>query len=275
MLYERLKDTYTYKQYKRVPLGLLLPLYYWTNGFGPASYQEKLFRYSFGFLPTTLPNPKGRRDTLRIHDLNHIASGVPNTNWFEEARQNAWELGSGCPGVAKFFNLATVFFALFLWPIRSGKIFRSFVRGRRSQNFYGKSNEELTVYMGRPLKDALSELHIPSPSEVINPTWTDRLLFLGFVLLSIVSMPLFTLLSVAGIFFSLGYALTHRGKLWQPKGSPELRTFPTEILSVLEKMKEGKPVEYFDFINLLTKLQNPKLLEELHGLDPILFPGKK
>lgn len=126
------------------PLSLLQARarYFQENGFGErGGYDEPWVDFKVGPLPFPFPNTKARVRAVAYHDLHHIVTGY-RTDLAGEFEISAWELGAGCKdfGAAWALNLAGVAGGLVLAPRR---VFRAFVRGRRSQTMYGDAIEEL------------------------------------------------------------------------------------------------------------------------------------
>src|SRR5215470_7236628 len=70
-------------------------LYFKLNGFpADGGYKDPLIRVQMWRIPVWLPNTKGRRKAVRLHDLHHVLTEYPTT-WRGEAEISAWEIASG------------------------------------------------------------------------------------------------------------------------------------------------------------------------------------
>ncbi|MCW3127107.1 MAG: hypothetical protein JWO03_2765 [Bacteroidetes bacterium] len=100
------------------------------NGGADARWVKlKLGRFYIPF-----PNTPGRKEAVKYHDIHHIVAGYPTT-WSGEAAIGAWEISTGCGDyrAAWIFDLGVFALGLFIFP---RTIFRAFIRGRRSLNFF-------------------------------------------------------------------------------------------------------------------------------------------
>lgn len=109
--------------------------YFRANGLGDdGGYVQNWVKIKLGPVPVWIRNTRGRRAALAKHDLHHIATGY-DTTLVGEAEIGAWELGSGCGHyyAAWLLNMGAVAIGLLIAP---RKVWRAFLRGRRSQNLY-------------------------------------------------------------------------------------------------------------------------------------------
>ena len=107
-----------------------------------AGESERFAVVKVGPMPYPIPNTRGRKRAVRIHDLNHIVSGYA-TDREGELEISAWELASGgCRSysAAWVLDLAGLLAGLFVCPARTVHAFR---RGRREQNLYPYAPDEL------------------------------------------------------------------------------------------------------------------------------------
>jgi hypothetical protein len=97
-------------------------------------YDQKWVRVELGPIPIYYPNFLGRDRAVRLHDLHHIVTGY-STQLLGEAEIGAWEVASGCGHFWHpwFLNMGAFAMGMLLAPRR---MFRAFVRGRRSTNLY-------------------------------------------------------------------------------------------------------------------------------------------
>jgi hypothetical protein len=102
--------------------------YFAKSGFDDRSYTSSTFTLPFGPLRLTLPNTRGRRAALPIHDIGHVVNGY-GTDWVGEIEEAAYEVGAGCSSfyAAWMLNLTALLGGLFRCPSR---MLRAFARGR-------------------------------------------------------------------------------------------------------------------------------------------------
>jgi hypothetical protein len=130
-----------------LPLRDARRIYFDANDFGPdGGYSSKWVDFKLGKVPFPVPNTPGRVRAVKFHDLHHVLTGY-DTNTIGEFEISAWEIAAGCKDFAAAWvlNLSGMFAGALVAP---GRIFRAFVRGRRSRTFYGETYEpllELTV----------------------------------------------------------------------------------------------------------------------------------
>jgi hypothetical protein len=119
-----------------------LRVHFETNGLpADGGYGDPLFTVKLGPLRVALPNGRGRRRAIPVHDVHHVLTGHPTT-FRGEAENAAWELGGGCRDyvAAWMLDLVTLGPGVLLWPRRT---WRAFVTGRRTGNLYGADFEAL------------------------------------------------------------------------------------------------------------------------------------
>ncbi len=110
--------------------------YFAASGFDEATYTDDWVDIEFGPLPLRIPNLAARRRIVPLHDLHHALTGY-RADLPGESEIAAWELASGIglgSWVAWYLDLLAMAWAVFVMPRR---LFRAFIRGRRSCNFYG------------------------------------------------------------------------------------------------------------------------------------------
>lgn len=129
--------------------------------------------YLFG-KPVAFPNTEGRKKAVVFHDLHHILTGY-KTNNLGEAEISAWELGSGCfkNKFAWVINTFGLCLGIFKSPSR---VFGAFVRGRHSQNVYGRNAEQL---LGQEVAELRDELGLSDAPRKASPT--DWILFSAYL----------------------------------------------------------------------------------------------
>lgn len=140
-------------------------------------YEAKLFRIQLGAVSVPLPNLRSRVEALRFHDLHHVATGY-QTDLIGEAEVGAWELASGCRGywAAWLLNFMAFVGGLALAPRR---VFRAFVRGRRSRNLYRDAWDD--ALLDQSLGELRLRLRLELASTVLTPSRGDRAVFAAWV----------------------------------------------------------------------------------------------
>src|SRR6185295_13377397 len=142
--------------------------YFEDNSFGPdGGYPDAWVDIKLGPIPVPFPNTEARRRAVRFHDLHHIATGY-QTDFAGEFEISAWEVATGCRDfvAAWQLNLSGLFAGLFVYPKR---VFRAFVRGRNTQNFYDQAYEpllDLTVGEARHNLRTDEAIRRATPSDV-------------------------------------------------------------------------------------------------------------
>ena len=162
-------------------------------------------RLGFGEFPIWLPNTKGRRDAVRLHDLHHVLTEYPTT-WRGEAEISAWEIGSG--GLHRYYagwvlDLMNIAQGLAINPRAT---YRAFMKGTRNTNLYRTEfTDELLAQRVGEYRRRLC-LHEPfAPA-----SWTRRLAFAGWGLAAVgtylgaVLLTLAPLLIVSIVILVLG-----------------------------------------------------------------------
>lgn len=150
--------------------------YFEENGFGEDGGYSKPYAtvYLFG-QPVSFPNTQGRKKAVVFHDMHHILTGY-KTNNLGEAEISAWELGSGCfkNRFAWVINTFGLCLGIFKSPSR---VFRAFVRGRSSQNVYGRDAEHL---LSRELSELQEEMGLTNaPKKASIGDWLLFSTYLG------------------------------------------------------------------------------------------------
>jgi len=110
------------------------------NGFKESQYDEPIVMVMAGPVPVPLPNTKGRKRAVRVHDLHHILTEY-ETSMTGEAEIGTWELATGCKDyyAAWVLNGLAMLMGFVIAPRRT---LRAFARGRRSRNLYGREVTE-------------------------------------------------------------------------------------------------------------------------------------
>ena len=106
------------------------------SGFAPdGGYEDAWVVLKLWRIPLAFPNTAGRRRAVRFHDLHHVLTEY-RTDWRGEFEIAAWEVAGGVRRYWEGWLLDLLGFAcgLFVYPRR---VYRAFMRGRRSRNLYG------------------------------------------------------------------------------------------------------------------------------------------
>lgn len=126
--------------------------YFEANSFGPnGGYDEAWVDFKLGPIPMPFPNTAARIAAVKVHDLHHIVTGYA-TDLAGEMEIAGWEIGAGCGRfvAAWVLNLSGIAFGAWFWPRR---VFRAFVRGRRSTSLYGRPLDELLGATVREIRE--------------------------------------------------------------------------------------------------------------------------
>jgi hypothetical protein len=132
---------------------------------GPdGGYGARWVRVETRPVPVYFPNTACRVEAARLHDLHHVAMEYA-TDWPGEAEISAWEIAGGCGrhGWAWLLDLGAFTVGLVLAPRR---VWRAFLRGRRSANLYrgGFSEERLSaVTVGELRRRLRADTPLPPP----------------------------------------------------------------------------------------------------------------
>ncbi len=131
--------------------------YFSVNGFGAnGGYDEKWANFELGPIPFPFPNSAARVRAIRYHDLHHILTDY-DTNFVGEMEISAWEVAAGCNGYSVAWVLGLAGTAT--WWIAPSRVFKAWVRGRRSASFYGLP---LDALLDSTVADARVRMHVPA-----------------------------------------------------------------------------------------------------------------
>jgi len=172
--------------------------YFQENHFGAdGGYREKWVELALGPVHIAFPNSAARIEAVRFHDLHHLVTGY-RTDFVGESEIAAWELAAGCKSMAAAWvlNLQALSVGVFIAPRR---IFRAFVRGRRSDTFYAQDFDRLlaaTVAEGRTLARL-------DQADGGRTTLADRALFGATVGIGVALLPLMLALGLVILPFGL------------------------------------------------------------------------
>jgi hypothetical protein len=131
--------------------------YFEDNHFGQdGGYGDAWVDFKLGPIPFPFPNTPARVKAVGYHDLHHVLTGY-KTDFPGELEISAWEIGAGCKDfvAAWQLNLGGMSAGLFFMP---RKVFRAFVRGRRSQSLYGL---ELEPLLAQTVAETRAQMHVP------------------------------------------------------------------------------------------------------------------
>ena len=112
-----------------------------TQGYPPdGGYSARWVKLNSGRLKLAFPNTQARIRAVRYHDLHHVVTDY-KTNWKGESEIGAWEVATGCRDfmVSWYLNLFAMWFGLWFAP---RAVWRAFVLGRRTTNFYGDTLDD-------------------------------------------------------------------------------------------------------------------------------------
>jgi hypothetical protein len=138
-------------------------------------YGERWARLRIGPFPFAFPNTEGRRRVAPAHDLHHVLTGY-GTDLTGEGELAAWEIGAGCRDRSALqLELRVMGFALAFGPRR---VFRAFLRGRRSRHLLGIPVDD--ALLDRPVPSVREELGLALPPR--GARRSDRLAFAGWAL---------------------------------------------------------------------------------------------
>lgn len=109
-------------------------LYLANAGLSTDTYVEDWVDIKLGPIPLRIPSTDARKRVLPLHDLHHALTGY-QADIRGEAEIGAWELGSGLGRhtIGYVLDLMTLAWSPMVAPRR---VWRAFVRGRHSRNFY-------------------------------------------------------------------------------------------------------------------------------------------
>ena len=174
--------------------------YFDRSGFDTGGYTDRWVKLSAGPLAFYLPNLKGRKKCIAIHDLDHVATEY-DTDWRGELQIAGFEIGVGCGRYwfGWMVNSQGIALGVLLYP---RDVFRAYVRGRRCT---------MSLFSLRQVDDAALDKTVGALREEMGldradatPARGERVLFAGSVLLAFVvnSAPL------VGIGYLIYWAVT-------------------------------------------------------------------
>lgn len=149
-------------------------LYFDANGFGDGGYDVKWVKLMIGPFPFAFPNTAQRVRSVRLHDLHHVVTDY-GTDMTGESEIGAWEIASSCRDhwAAWVLNLFAMGIGVLIAPAR---LWRAFLRGRRSANLYDDDFRE--AMLDQKVLELRSRLRLGGRRQAA--TAGDVLAFLGW-----------------------------------------------------------------------------------------------
>lgn len=146
---------------------------------------EKYAWIKFGVLTVPIPNVKGRRNHVYLHDINHIITGY-DTTWKGESAVSAWEIASG--GWKNIY----VIWIMVLWAMGLGvllyprSVLKAFKQGQTMKNALtcGLGKNEIYQLSVADLRNKLSN----KPRNNKNPFVWMAISLLVFILPLVIGM---------------------------------------------------------------------------------------
>lgn len=157
--------------------------YFARSGFAPdGGYSDDWVHIDMGRFTVKFPNTDARRRAVKYHDLHHVVTAY-GTDLEGEAEISAWEIASGCRDMIAAWILNLLAFGHVL-PRSPRRLFRAFVRGRRSRNLYGYEYSDALLARGVREMRAELELETDGPESAEAPRLGERLAFGAWGLLA-------------------------------------------------------------------------------------------
>lgn len=180
--------------------------YFAANGFGAdGGDSERWVEVRVGRFPLWFPNTRGRRFSVKFHDLHHVLTGYP-TSLRGETEIGAWEVSTGLGRhyVGWLLDLLALAAGLFINP---RGVYRAFVRGRQSRNLFSREWDER--FLSRTVGEVRRSLGLDE--EPRRATARDNVAFVAWSLVGaaayLISLPL---LIIPLFVFTLPLRLTRR-----------------------------------------------------------------
>ncbi|MEX1366841.1 MAG: hypothetical protein AB1Z98_27185 [Nannocystaceae bacterium] len=185
-------------------------------GLSTDTYTDDWVDIRLGPVPLRLPSPECRKRVLPLHDLHHALTGY-RADILGEAEISAWELGGGLGphAIGYALDLLTLSWSPLLAPRR---VWRAFVRGRHSRNFYRDPLPLPPTLLEEDLQQVRERLGLHRDPPKGNAR--DALAFVGWYLLSllmgVVGLLALPLMLAAGLWgqwqAGVGRSLRRRGR---------------------------------------------------------------
>jgi hypothetical protein len=174
--------------------------FYEVNGYGAeGGINSDWIWLKFKYFSLPIPNVKGRRENVWRHDMLHILLDYPTT-WRGEGQVAGWVLGSGGWGkfyVAWLFCFSTFGVGFVFFPKST---FDAFVRGRNTLSPYLLGIEKEKLFQAN-IDDLKHDFGFNKSGFRAN--LKDKLLFIGWILLTIVWYYLLIIISLITLFKAL------------------------------------------------------------------------
>lgn len=182
-----------------LPIGTLLTDFYRANNLPEdGGENDRWFYLTFGPVHVPVPNTKGRRAIVYLHDIHHMILGY-DTSWKGEAMVSAWEIATGMGKLWTGWLLSASVFVVGVWVFPKAT-FRAFVQGRRSRGVIAlrQSKEALLAQSIPQLRQAtglpaLEEATVQASDYLVYAVWAlGATLFYGTVWL----LPIYGLILI-------------------------------------------------------------------------------
>lgn len=173
--------------------------YFQDNNFGAdGGYADKWVELALGPVHIAFPNTAGRVEAVRFHDLHHLVTGY-RTDFVGESEIAAWEIAAGCKSMiaAWVLNLQALSIGTFMAPRR---LFRAFVRGRRSESFYGQDFDRL---LAASVDEGRGIARLDAADADPKATLADGVLFGTAVAAGLVALPFVLAFGLVALPFGL------------------------------------------------------------------------
>lgn len=169
------------------------------SGLSTDTYTDHWVDIRLGPVPLRLPSTDSRKRVLPLHDLHHALTGY-QADILGEAEIGAWELGSGLGRhtVGYVLDLLTLSWSPLVAPRR---VWRAFVRGRHSGNFYRESLPLDPAVLEQDIDEVRQRLRLDRDAPTA--TLADRLAFAGWIVLALITGAI----GLLGLPFMLGLGL--------------------------------------------------------------------
>ena len=180
------------------PIETLLEAFYRANDLPKdGGLSSNWFFLKMGPLKIPVPNTKGRKAILYLHDIHHLINAY-DTSWKGEAAVSAWEVatGLGRHWTGWALSLSIFFVGVWLFPKVT---FRAFLRGRRTQGLIALNQSREAV-----LAQSITQLRQATqikPMDVHEPTAADYGAYLAWAALATVLYGSLWVLGIGGFLW--------------------------------------------------------------------------
>ena len=174
-------------------------LYFERSGFSDATYTDTWVKLPLGPLHVYMPNSKGRKACVPLHDVDHIVTGYP-TSYRGEFAIGGFEIGSGCGPhfMAWLINSQAMLAGSVVYPSTT---FRGFVRGRRcTDNVFRKKLDQLLGLEVGVLREQMQlDVDTRAPTAGDRLAYGSALAITFFGHLAALGLPVVALLFLLGV----------------------------------------------------------------------------